>query len=308
MSGFLSLLTTATLPIFAVSAIGFVLARMGRVTTRDAEGVNLFALRVAVPALVFHLLAEADLPAYDWGVLLAYLAAEIAVYALTFAICRYGFGVERREALLLGMAAIFVNGVFFVLPIATLLYGPGAGQVVTGIVVFDSTLIFGGTIFLCDYLGPREAGLGRVIARFTGNPMIIGMALGLGVSVLGLPLPQGVETYVGFVGAAAAPAALFALGVILAKARLAAGRRVVPVVIAMKMLGQPLVAFLLIGALAMPGDWSTTAILFTAGPAGAMPFVIALGNGIRTERIALVVIATTIISLVTLPAAAILGG
>ncbi|MEL6479552.1 MAG: AEC family transporter [Pseudomonadota bacterium] len=308
MSEFLSLLTTATLPIFAVSAVGFALARTGRVTAQDAEGVNLFALRVAVPALVFRLLAEADVAAFDWPVLLAYLAAEILVYALTFALCRYGLGIERREALLLGMAAIFVNGVFFVLPIAEILYGPAAEQVITGIVVLDSTLIFGGTIFLCDLLGRGEAGVGRVMARFAGNPMIIGMALGLALSVTGLTMPQGIATYVGFVGDAAAPAALFALGVILAKAKLAEGRRAVPLVIAMKMLGQPLATFLLIGALASPGLWSQTAFLFTAGPAGAMPFVIALGYGIRTERIALVVIVTTVISLISLPGAALLAG
>ncbi|MEM0923999.1 MAG: AEC family transporter [Pseudomonadota bacterium] len=304
----LDLLLSATLPVFAVSAIGFAMARKGWVVERDAEGINLFALRVAVPALVFRLLAEADLAGFDWPVLLAYLAAELAIYALTFALCRYGLGIERREALLLGMASIFVNGVFFVLPIAAILYGPEAEQVITGIVVLDSTLIFGGTIFLCDLLGRGEAGLGRVMGRFAGNPMIIGMALGLGMSVSGLTMPAGLATYVGFVGDAAAPAALFALGVILAKAALAEGRRAVPLVIAMKMLGQPLVTFALIGAVASPGLWSQTAFLFTAGPAGAMPFVIALGYGIRTERIALVVIVTTLISLISLPGAALLAG
>ncbi|MEM7509067.1 MAG: AEC family transporter [Pseudomonadota bacterium] len=308
MLEFLHLLATATLPIFAISAVGFWMARTGRVDQCDAEGVNVFALRVAVPALVFRLLAEADFAVYDWGVLGAYLAAEIAVYALTFALCRFVLGVETREALMLGMCAIFVNGVFFVLPIASLLYGAEAEQVITGIVVIDSTLIFGGSILLMDLLGREGAGMGRIVVRFAANPMILGMAAGVGVSLTGLTLPQGVLTYVGFVGDAAAPAALFALGVILAKAKLAEGRRVVPIVIGMKMLIHPLVTFLLLGALTVGGAWSATALLFTAGPAGAMPFVIALSYGIRTERIALVVIVTTLISLITLPGVALLGG
>ena len=61
------------------------------------RGVNAFALRVAVPALVFTLLAEADLGAYRWEVLIAYHAAEIAVLAATFLICRaLGCGGWRR--------------------------------------------------------------------------------------------------------------------------------------------------------------------------------------------------------------------
>lgn len=308
MLEFLNLLATATLPIFAISAVGFWMARAGRVSHRDAEGVNVFALRVAVPALVFRLLAEADFGAYEWSVLGAYLAAEITVYALTFALCRFVLGVETREALMLGMCAIFVNGVFFVLPIASLLYGAEAEQVITGIVVIDSTLIFGGSIFLMDLLGREGAGLGRIVGRFSANPMILAMAAGVGVNLAGLTLPQGLATYIGFVGDAAAPAALFALGVILAKAQLAEGRRVVPIVIGMKMLIHPLATFLLLGALTIGGTWSATALLFTAGPAGAMPFVIALSYGIRTERIALVVVVTTLISLIALPGVAMFGG
>ncbi|MEM6905146.1 MAG: AEC family transporter [Pseudomonadota bacterium] len=308
MSDLLTLLNTATLPIFAVSAVGFWLARRGMFTQAQAEGVNAFAMKVAVPALIFGLLSRADLEGYDWRVMGLYALAEVTVYGATYLVCRYGFGLMRREALLLGMASIFVNGVFFVLPIAGLLYGPAAEEVIVGLVVIDSTLLFGGTILIMDILAKREGGLVKLATTFATNPVIVAMVLGVGVSLAGLAVPPGLETYVSFVGAAASPAALFALGVILSDVRWAEVGGSVPAVIAMKMIAQPLVTFGLMVWLAAPSLWSETAVLFTAGPAGAMPFVIALSYGIRTDRIAIVVIVTTLLSLVTLPGAALLGG
>ena len=40
----------------------------------------------------------------------------------------FGLGREKGEALLLGMTATFVNHVFFVRPIAELIYGATAAQ------------------------------------------------------------------------------------------------------------------------------------------------------------------------------------
>ncbi|MEM8793295.1 MAG: AEC family transporter [Pseudomonadota bacterium] len=307
MTAFLDLLASATLPIFVVSAIGFWMGRTRRMGPRQVKGVNTYAMVVAVPALMFTLLGEADLGAYDWSVLVVYLAAEIAIYALTFLICRYLLGIETAEALLLGMTAIFVNGVFFVLPIAGILYGPGAEQVVVGIIVLDSLVLFGCTMLLLDILTAQGASVGRVLGRFASNPMIIGMALGMAVTVTGVAVPQGVDTYARFVGASAAPAALFALGVTLGRVELGKLGAPLPVVVIMKMAGQPLMALALIGALAAPGPWADTALLMTVGPAGAMPFVLALGYGVRSDRIAMAVIVTTVVSLVTLPAVSLLA-
>ena len=210
------------------------------------------------------------------------------------------------EAYLLGMSAIFVNGVFFVLPIAERLYGAGADEVIVGIVVIDSVVVFGGSIFLMDLLTTRDARIGRVLARFAANPMIVGMALGLLVNLAGIAMPEGIVAYAGFVGVAAAPAALFALGLTLSDVRLGTLGPALPVTIAMKVAAQPAVAFLLLGAVSLPGLWQDTAFLATFGPAGAMPFALALGYGVRTDRIAMVVIVTTVASLVALPAASLI--
>ncbi|MEM9098727.1 MAG: AEC family transporter [Pseudomonadota bacterium] len=307
MSAFLDLLASATLPIFAVSAIGFWMGRTRRMGPRQAKGVNSFAMVVAVPALMFTLLGEADLGAYNWSVLLVYMLAEIAVYGLTFLICRFLLGVSTPEAMLLGMTTIFVNGVFFVLPIAGILYGPGAEEVVVGIIVLDSLVLFGGSMLLLDFLTARGASITRVLSGFAANPMIIGMALGMFVNLAGITVPKGILAYAHFVGAAAAPAALFALGVTLGRVELGKLGIPLPVVVAMKIVGQPLMALLLLGTLVTPSDWAQTALLMTMGPAGAMPFVIALGYGIRNDRIAMAVIVTTLVSLITLPAASLLA-
>ncbi len=49
-----------------------------------------------------------------------------------------------------------------------------------------------------------------------------------------------------------------------------------------------------------PADWQQLMVLNAAGPAGAMPFAIAMLYGISTDRIAPIIIWTSFLSLFTL--------
>ena len=65
--------------------------------------------------------------------------------------CREAAGL-KGEALLLGMAAVFANHVFFVLPIAERFYGDAAAENMAGLVFLDVAVIFCGTVLLTEIL------------------------------------------------------------------------------------------------------------------------------------------------------------
>jgi malonate transporter len=115
-----------------------------------------------------------------------------------------------------------------------------------------------------------------------------------------LLLPNWLYTYAEFAGGAAAPASLFALGIILASNSLRPIGIATWMVVAFKILVHPLLVFTFSGIIVTSSGWDHLVLLVAAGPCGAMPFVIALQYGVRTEVIAKAILVSTILSLVSL--------
>lgn len=290
------------LPIFAVLGFGMLFARRGIFDASAASVLNRFVFFIGAPALLFSLLISAPLAEFEWQVLTLYFASEMAIYAAGTALARYAFRREWRESLLLGMTACFVNHVFFVLPMARVLYGDAASAPIAAIIVVDTVLIFAFTIVALELSAPGVQPGRKVFTLLLNHPMLQAIAAGLLAKLLGLPLHDGIHTFVRFVGAAASPIALFALGIILASTASRGLDKTALSIVGLKVIAHPLLAwFLFSGAatLANPA-WTSTALLVAAGPCGAMPFVLALQYKINVTTIARAIGYSTVLSLLTL--------
>ena len=126
----------------------------------------------------------------------------------------------------------------------------------------------------------------------------------LGMASWSVPdlIPGSVMTYVHFVGAAAAPASLFALGVVLASHPVTPVEPTTWAVVLSKVALHPLLFLVAAGMMQTPIEQSNIALLVAAGPCGAMPFVIALQYGVPTNAITKAIILSTVITLFTLAA------
>lgn len=301
----LDALLNAVLPIFAVVAIGYAMARGGMVDGEVARHVNRFVFVLAVPILLFRLVGTAPLGAFDWSVLLAYLLAEIAVYVAGFAVARFLCRVGIAESVLIGMTAAFANHVFFVLPIAENLLGAQAAVPIAAIVAVDAVVFYGGTVVVMDLLVGRGEGrsLLATFAAIGRNPQVIALAAGLAANLAGLPFFAGLDLFTGFVGAAAAPAALFTLGIILATPRGPVPWTAATSAAVLRLVGMPAITLVLLSAFSAAPAWSAPAILVAAGPCGAMPLVIGLQYRVPVDRIVRAILLSTIASLASLPLA-----
>jgi len=218
----------------------------------------------------------------------------------TFLFTHLVLGLEKREALLLGMTTAFVNHVFFVLPIAERVYGTSAAQPIAGIVLVDVVVLFCGTVLVMDLMQTAKPSPLKVIGLLARNPFLIASFLGMASWFFKPFIPSGVYTFSEFAGAAAAPASLFALGIILASSSLRPIGSATWSVVAIKIVVHPLLVFTLSGIVAIAPVWDHLVLLVAAGPCGAMPFVIALQYGVRTEVIAKAILISTIFSLASL--------
>ena len=296
----LSSLTDPILPIFAILALGYLLHRLKIFEVASAQPINRFVFYVATPALLFSIVSKAPVTEFELNALAVYFSAQMCAYIGTFLFTYYILDLEKREALLLGMTAAFVNHVFFVLPIAERIYGSVVAQPIAGIVLVDVVVLFCGTVLVMDLMQTARPSPFKVVALLIRNPFLIASFLGMATWFFKPLIPSGVNTFAEFAGAAAAPASLFALGIILASRSLRPIGVATWSVVAVKIVLHPLLVFAIAGAVTIAPVWDHLVLLVAAGPCGAMPFVIALQYGIRTEIIAKAILISTILSLVSL--------
>ena len=289
------------LPVFALFGVGFWLGLRGSYDLAEARAINRFVIQIGVPALIFYLIVTSDMASFDLGMLSLYLGVELVVYAVGAVCVRLIFNRSWPEAILLGMAAAFCNHVFYVLPIAVELYGEGANLPVISIITMDAVTLFGMTIILMEFISGEKRAPATVLAMLAKNPMLIAIFLGITCNLLAVPFHDGVITFLEFTGASAAPASLFALGIILAKSDPFRVDTSAIAVSALKLFVYPLLFFVLavnFGISSSP-DWKS-ALLVAAGPCGAMPFVLAVQYKVPSGSIAKAIVYSIAVSLFTL--------
>ncbi len=208
-----------TLPFFALIGLGYGAARRGFFSPQATAALTRFVFYFALSAMLLRFSARLDLAAvYDTNLVLAYLAGTTAVYLL-------GVGVallRRRgleEAAVEGQCAAIGNTGFLGIPMLTAIFGEAAiGPVMLALAV--DLIVFSSLIVIV--ITARREGrvrlttLAAVAKGLIANPMVVSMALGLGWSATGWPLPGPADATLALLGAAATPGALFAIGASLA--------------------------------------------------------------------------------------------
>ncbi len=298
----LDVFLNAIAPIFSVVFIGYAMRKAALFDAPAASMVNRFVFFVALPVLLFRLIATTPIDAVDWRALGVFLGMEAVVYALGFALARLVLRRSVVESLLLGVTAALANHVFLVLPIGHILFGDAVGDAITAIILMDSVILFGVSVVLVDLASSGSASPAKVLASLVTNPPLIGIALALVVSGFALTLHPGLLRFTEFLGAAAAPAALFALGVILAD-RPAFEEVAAPAAVsAIKLAAAPALAYFAFQAFApdTARPVEIASLLVAAGPCGAMGFVIGMRFGAPVATVSRAVLMSTALAAGTL--------
>jgi len=294
----LHVLTQNILPVFAMLALGFVMGRLGTAKQEEARAINRIAFLVLQPPLIFMLLTGLDLAAVRFDAIGIYFLVEVIAFTVSFAIARIVFRCELAEAFLLGMCVVFVNSLLYIWPISTLIYGEAGARPISAIVALDASVSFAFFIIGMELIKGQNGASGAV-PKLIRNPVLITIVLSLALNVSDVPIPEPVLTAARFAGAGAAPLTLFALGVVLSAAPLRPSPPVIAIS-AMKLLVFPVLVWVGFLALSPANTWQAPFLLNAGGPAGAMAFSLALLHGVRTDRIAPVIIWTSVLSLGTL--------
>jgi len=300
---FLTVLANPILPVFAILALGWALGRAKWISVEEARVINRFAMTVLVPVVILDLLWNAPFETFRALPILLYSAAQIMLFAAGYQLARRVFGAGPGEGVILGYAGIFANNVFYGLPIGVLLYGEGGVLPITMVVVLDSTVSFGGTMFVRQAIREGRISPGKVLKIFAKTPVLLAIFAGCALGLAGVPVPAPLQTFLDFNGIAAAPVALFSLGVVLSATPFG-WDRAVATVSAVKLLIFPAFVALLVTVFA--GGWEANRLFAfaAAAPTGAMAMSLALLYDVKTDRVAQVLVWTSFLSLFVLAALA----
>jgi predicted permease len=151
-----------------------------------------------------------------------------------------------------------------------------------------------------DHPSPLHA-FGVVARQIVLNPLIMSACAGALAAALHLEFPVAIMNTLAFLQNAAAPVALFALGVTVALRPFSRIPWEVPGVIAVKLLIHPLIAFALMLLLGpFPPEWAVTAVLMASLPPALNAFVIARQFDTWIEPASVAVLIGTFASVITL--------
>lgn len=280
-------------------ALGFFLGRAGWISVAEARLVNRITLTVFLPVFLFDVSSRTDIARFTLLPVATYLVVELAVFMVGFALAFYVMQREASESLLLGMTGVVANNAFYVLPIALVLYGAEGAQPFVAITTVDGLIGFSAIILALEFVRHGRLSwrvLGRGIIR---SPIILALVAGIAFSATGLVLPQPLVTYISFNGAAAAPLALFALGVVLSETAFRADP-VVALFVGIKILIFPACVWAAFHLVSYEAADAPIYVLSAAGPSVAMALSLALLHDVRTETIAQIMVWTGVFSLVSI--------
>jgi len=280
-------------------ALGFLLGRLGWISLCEARVINRFTLIVFLPLFLFGVSARADVASFNVVPIAIYLVVELIVFLLGFSLAFYFLRREASESVLLGMSGVIANNAFYVLPIALALYGPAGAQPFLAITTVDGLIGFSIVILAMEFI--RHGRLSwRVLALgILRSPIILALLCGIGFAASGWVLPLSVHTFLTFNGAAAAPLALFALGVVLSQTVFRADATVA-LFVGIKLVVFPLCVWMAFQLMSYEGEDAPIYVLSAAGPSVAMSLSLALLYHVRTDSLAQIMVWTGVFSLVSL--------
>jgi malonate transporter and related proteins len=142
-----------------------------------------------------------------------------------------------------------------------------------------------------------------VLSAVARNPVLISIVVGGVVSAIGVKVPEPIQRFLDLIGAAAAPCALFAIGLFLSDTSIRANLREVGLATLAKVLLQPLLALSIVPwFLPLESVWGQAALLMAALPTASNAFVLARQYDIFVEETSATVLLSTVFSVFTVSA------
>lgn len=263
--------------IAAVVGVGWLLAHTRFFGRTEQDLLARLTFWVGSPALLFLVVADADVGVLFSGFLLATLAGVVVTGAAYLLVALLVLRRPLPHALMGGMGVSYVNSNNLGVPIAV--YVLGDAQWAAPIILAQLLLLQPVWLAALDASGEGQLSVGRLLRSPFTNPLTIGSLLGLPVAVLDLSLPAMVRAPVELIGGLAIPGMLLAFGISLRLSPPPRGRgnlAELGVMVLLKLGLMPLVAGVVAVGLGLSSQEVLAAVVMSTLPTAQNVFLLAV--------------------------------
>ncbi|MDB4273677.1 AEC family transporter, partial [bacterium] len=240
----------------------------------------------------------------EWSFIFGAVFSTYLVFSTMFVGSIVLSGGRIAESTIKGLAAAYGNIGYMGPGLALLAFGEEAAVPVALIFCFENIMHFAIAPAMMALSGddrspPLTLALG-VLRKIVSHPFIIATAVGVAGAYFEVRPPVPVERFLEYLARAAAPCALFAMGVTLALRPLKRVPTEMAPIAALKLVVHPLICWVVLSWVGnFSAEWIFSAVLLAALPTATNVFVIAQQYNVWVQRASASVLITTLISVGT---------
>lgn len=288
-------------PDFSLILCGYLVCRFTALNRKVWEQVESLVYFFLFPVLLFHSIVKSPLDLSAASSLMgAGLALGVGGIALAYSLPHWPWLGKKIDVRLHAASAQvgFRFNSFIALALAEKLAGPPGLLMIAVLIGVCVPLFNVGAVWPMA----RHANKGFV-RELLRNPLIIGTASGLIANLLGFSMPVWLEPTVNRIGQASLALGLMAAGAGMQFGSLASAKTLGALVLAVKHLGMPLMAFGLARLFRLDATQTTVLLMFSAVPTASSCYVLAARMGYNGPYVAGLVTLSTLLGMVSLPLA-----
>lgn len=295
-------------PIIALIGVGWLVLRIGLVTSKTEEGLQEYVFMIAVPALIIMTVTR-DMPLDEipWGYLVAYFTGVAVAWGLTMLFAQRILGYRWTRSVLCGFASSQSNTVLLGVPLILHVYGDAASLPMFVLMAVHLPIMMTAVALLAEFErdpdAPPSHPLRRVGRGLLRNRVLIVMSLGLVLRALHV-VPSGiVATLLDSIGKTTSTCALLAMGMSLGRFRLFTSLGPGLMLSTVKLVVHPFAVWVVaFKILALPALFGSVAVLYAALPAGVNSFVLARQYQAGEAEASATIILSSLVSVFTIVA------
>lgn len=291
--------------LFALVFAGYFVAWRWQTTRQSGRVLSGLVFNFALPALLFHLMSSmSSLPLVDMRLLLAFFGGCLIVFVIGRLLASSIFGLDGVAGSVFALGGIFSNNAMLGLPLARMMLGDAAIPSVALVMVFNALVLWSLVTVSVEWARHGSLslrGIGNTTASVLTNPIVLGVMLGTAWNFSGIPLPPLLNDSLWYIGHAAGPLALIALGMGLAEFGVRKSWRLAAAISAVKLALMPLVVWLLARLLGLPLIETQAIVLLASMAVGANVYLMARQFGTLEGPIAASLVMSTAIASLSTP-------
>lgn len=299
---------TLALPFFGLIFLGFASGKIAKLPETGLAWLNFFVVYISLPSLFFKLVAQTPLEELtNWSFVAATTFATYSIFALAFVYGLWAASGKIAEASILALAGSYSNIGYMGPGLTLAALGAGATVPTAIIFCFDSMLLFTLLPIMMALSGEdkqdwRETTV-FILKRVFLHPFIVATTLGVLAAGFEVQPPGWIDKMLTILSGAAAPCALFAMGVTVALRRVKRIPGELAVLLPIKLIIHPLLIYAILSYIGgIPTIWVYTAVLMACLPPAANVFVMAQQYNIYLDQASSAVMIGTLISVATVTA------